>query len=112
MKRLISLALAATLLGSTAASAQGWGGHHSHGGHGWSHHGYYRGHDNSGVAIGLGIFALGALAIAASQNAHRDEAPAYEDRYGPPPSAYDNGPRGYENDAPPPPDNYDSDDGE
>lgn len=89
MKRVLSLALAVSLLGSTAAMAGGWGGHR-HGGHYYgSHHSYYRGNNNAAAAVGLGIFALGALAIISSQNANREPAPAYYDRYGPPPGAYD-----------------------
>jgi hypothetical protein len=114
MKRVIALALAATLLGSTAASAQSWG--HNYRGHGW-HHGYHHGHGDAAAAVGLGIFALGALAIISSQNAHRYDGPAY-DRYGPPPPPPDRygAPYGYDNsydngyDAPPPPDGYDDDD--
>mgnify|MGYP001549216723 CR=1 FL=1 len=114
MKRVIALALAATLLGSTAASAQSWG--HNYRGHGW-HHGYHHGHGDAAAAVGLGIFALGALAIISSQNAHRYDGPAY-DRYGPPPPPPDRygAPYGYDNsydngyDAPPPPDGYDGDD--
>jgi hypothetical protein len=90
MKRVIALALAATLLGSTAASAGSWGHHYR--GHGWHHgHNYHRGHGDAAAAVGLGIFALGALAIISSQNAHRYDEQAY-DAYGPPP--------------PPPPDRY------
>ena len=114
MKRVIALALAATLLGSTAASAQSWG--HNYRGHGW-HHGYHHGHGDAAAAVGLGIFALGALAIISSQNAHRYDGPAY-DRYGPPPPPPDRygAPYGYDNsydngyDTPPPPDGYDDDD--
>jgi hypothetical protein len=107
MKRVIALALAATLLGSTAASAQGWG-HHYRGHGGWNH-GYHHGRGDAAAAIGLGIFALGALAIISSQNAHRYDEPAY-DSYGPPPDRYgapDN--YDYDYDAPPPPDGYDDD---
>lgn len=107
MKRVIALALAATLLGSTAASAQGWGHHYR--GHGGWHHGYHHGNGDAAAAIGLGIFALGALAIISSQNAHRYDAPAY-DRYGPPPPPPDRygAPDYYDNGyyAPPPPDGY------
>jgi hypothetical protein len=108
MKRVIAFALAATLLGSTAASAQGWG-HHNRG-HGW-HHGYshHRGHGDAAAAVGLGIFALGALAIISSQNAHRYDGPAY-DSYGPPPPPPDRysapGSYDYDYNAPPPPDGY------
>lgn len=114
MKRVLSLALAATLLGSTAAMAQpGWGGHYGHDSH-YGHYGrYHHGHGDAAAAIGLGIFALGALAIISSQNAHRYDAPAYDDRYGPPPSDYRDAPGdGYYNDAPPPPEDGDYDDDE
>jgi hypothetical protein len=86
MKRLISAALIASTLaltvGATAASAQPYG---RHGGYGYSRgwNGGYRHHDNTGALVGLGIglFALGAIA-AASANHDR-----YYDRYdyGPPP---------------------------
>ena len=85
MKRLISAALALTLLGATAASAQGYrggygGGHYGHGG-GWHGRG-----DNTGALVGLGIglFALGAIAAASSHDRYEDR---YYDRYdyGPPP---------------------------
>jgi hypothetical protein len=114
MKRVLSLALAATLLGSTAAMAQpGWGGHIGHSYHG-GHYGYYH-HDggDAAAAIGLGIFALGALAIISSQNAHQYDAPGYDDRYGPPPPDYRNAPDSrYDNTPPPPPEDGYYGDGE
>lgn len=79
MKRLISAALALSLLGATAASAQPY----RHGG------GHYRSHNggNNGAAIlglGLGLFALGAIAASSQRDRYEDR---YYDRYdyGPPP---------------------------
>ena len=76
MKRLVSAALALTLLGTAAASAQPYG----RGGYdrGYSHSYRHGGRDNTGALIGLGIglFALGA--IVASQ--HDNERDRYEDR--------------------------------
>jgi hypothetical protein len=85
MKRLLSALTAGTmalsLLGATAASAQpfrhgGYGGYHG------GYHGGWRGHDNTGALVGLGIglFALGAIAAASSRDRYYDR---YE--YGPPP---------------------------
>jgi hypothetical protein len=94
MKRLISAAIALTLLGTAAASAQSYrhGGGYGHGS--YSHGGYSRGYNgrNDGALIGLGIglFALGAIAASSHDR--------YDDRYEygpPPPPAY--GPRGYDN---------------
>ncbi len=110
MKRVIALALAATLLGTSAATAQSWGHHHYD--RGWHHgYGYHHDHGDAAAAIGLGIFALGALAIISSQNAHRYDEPAY-DRYGPPQRDYYGDPddHDYDYDAPPPPDDYDDED--
>ena len=82
MKRLISAALALTLLGTSAAVADPWGRH----GGGWRDHGRYdrgyrHGDNGAGLAIGLGVGLFALAAIAASQ--HNDR---YDDRYG-----YDNG---------------------
>jgi hypothetical protein len=81
IKRIIGAALALSLLGATAASAQGYrhggGGYHGGGYHGGGWHG--RGNDGALIGLGVGLFALGA--IAASQQDR------YYDRYdyGPPP---------------------------
>ena len=81
MKRLISAltagTLALSLLGATAASAQPY----RHGGFGY-HGGWHGRGDNTGALVGLGIglFALGAIAAASSHDRYYDR---YE--YGPPP---------------------------
>lgn len=76
MKRLICSALALSMLGATAASAQPY----RHGGFGYR--GGWHGHNDTGalVGLGLGLFALGAIAAASSHD-------RYDDRfeYGPPP---------------------------
>jgi hypothetical protein len=87
MKRLISAALALTLIGSTAAVADpyghrgGWGG-----GRGNYDRGYRHGDNGAGLAIGLGVGLFALAAIAASQ--HNDR---YDDRYRGYDNGYDNG---------------------
>jgi hypothetical protein len=81
MKRLISAAIALTLLGTAAASAQSYrhGGGYGHGGgysRGWHGRG---GNDGALIGLGIGLFALGAIAASSHDR--------YDDRYeyGPPP---------------------------
>ncbi len=91
MKRLLSAALALSLLSGTAAVA----GPYDHGNRGYSEHHYDRGrHDDTGAAVAVGVGALALFAILASQNNDRRDEAAYErDRgYGP---SYDN--PGYDN---------------
>ncbi len=74
MKRLISAAIALTLLGTAAASAQSYrhGGGFGHGG-GYSRGWHGRGNDGALIGLGIGLFALGAIAAS-----NRDR---YDDRY-------------------------------
>jgi hypothetical protein len=76
MKRLICAALALSMLGATAAAAQPY----HRGGYGYAG-GWHR-HDNTGalIGLGLGLFALGAIAAASDRDRYYDR---YE--YGPPP---------------------------
>lgn len=76
MKRLICAALALSMLGATAASAQPY----RHGGYGYR--GGWHGRNDTGalVGLGLGLFALGAIAAASDHDRYYDR---YE--YGPPP---------------------------
>jgi hypothetical protein len=72
MKRTLCLALALTLLGSTAASADGW----DRGfGRGFRHH---HGGDGAALGFGLGILALG---IIAAESAHNRDRYRSEDGY-------------------------------
>jgi len=94
MKRLLSIGLALSLLGSSAAMAHDSGRDYRHGSYGHSApsrggHGYgYRDNDNgTAAAVGIGILALGLCgALAAQNNSHYDTG-----YYAPPPS------RGYGN---------------
>lgn len=89
MKRLIAATLALSLVGTVAASARPF-----HGGYGGYHGGYHGGwhgrDDGALIGLGVGLFALGAIAAASSQD-------RYYDRYDygppppPPPPAYDYG---------------------
>jgi hypothetical protein len=76
MKRLIAASLALTLLGSVAASAQPY--HHGFGGYSRGWHG--RGDGGALIGLGVGLFALGAIAASANHDRYNDR---YE--YGPPP---------------------------
>lgn len=76
MKRLICAALALSLLGAGAASARPY-----HGGYGGHYHGGWHGRDDGAlIGLGVGLFALGAIAAASSRDRYYDR---YE--YGPPP---------------------------
>ncbi len=78
MKRLVSAALALTLIGTTAAVAQPygygnrWGSSHQYRGD------YRRGDNGAGLAIGLGVGLFALAAIAASQ--HHDRDYGYDNR--------------------------------
>ena len=78
MKRLIAASLALTLLGSAAASAQPY----YHGGFGGGYHrgGWHGRNDGALIGLGIGLFALGAIAASANHDRYYDR---YE--YGPPP---------------------------
>jgi hypothetical protein len=72
MKRLVSAALALSLIGSTAAVADPYG-HGRWGGYSHQDRGDFRRGDNgAGLAIGLGVGLLALGAIAASQHHERD----------------------------------------
>lgn len=80
MKRLICATLALSLLGATAASA----GPYNHGGGYGRHHGGGRDNGAALIGLGIGLFALGA--IAASSQRDRDYGRYYDSYdYGPPP---------------------------
>jgi hypothetical protein len=77
MKRLIAAVLALTLVGATAASAQPY----RHGGYGGYSHGWHgRGNGGALIGLGVGLFALGAIAAASEHDRYQDRY-----AYGPPP---------------------------
>jgi len=80
MKRLIAATLALSLLGTAAVSASPY-----HQGYGGYRHGRWHGHnDGALIGLGVGLFALGAIAAASTHD-------RYYDRYdyrSPPPPAY------------------------
>jgi hypothetical protein len=69
MKRLVCAALALSLIGSTAAVAQPYG--RSGGWGGYSHQDHGRGDNGAGLAVGLGVGLFALAAIAASQHHDR-----------------------------------------
>ena len=96
MKRLIcatlmASTLALSLLGTTAASAQSFRGGigHEGGWHGRNDGWHGRGGDRGAlIGLGIGLFALGAIAAASEHDRYNDR---YYDRYDygpPPPPAY------------------------
>jgi hypothetical protein len=83
MKRLICATLALSLLGATAASAQSFHGGFGHGGysHGGGYGGWHgRGDGGALLGLGVGLFALGAIAAASEHDRYNDRY-----NYGPPP---------------------------
>ena len=86
MKRLICATLALSLLGATAASAQSFHGGFGHGGFGhgggYGREGGWHGRGDGGalLGLGLGLFALGAIAASSEHDRYYDR---YD--YGPPP---------------------------
>jgi hypothetical protein len=89
MKRLICATLALSLLGATAASAQSYHGGFGHRG-GYGHGDGWHGRGDGGALLGLGVglFALGAIAAASEHDRYQDR---YYDNYNygpPPPPAY------------------------
>src|ERR1700747_2969178 len=69
MKRVLAASLALSLLGTTAASADGWNG-------GGRHHGHFFGHGSGGVALGIGLGILGLGLLASESHRHY-----YDDGY-------------------------------
>lgn len=89
MKRLVSAALALSLLCGTAAYADPFGPgprHHNGFDRGWHH----RHDDGAGtaVAVGVGLLALTAIIAAADRDRERARDRAYENDYPPPPPRY------------------------
>jgi Ni/Co efflux regulator RcnB len=78
MKRLLSAALAFSLIGSTAAFADPYGHAYGYGNHGYGNYGYsdrdyrYRRHNDNGGAIVFGLGVLTLAAVLASQHHEHD----------------------------------------
>ena len=93
MKRVLSIALALTLMGSSVAMARGYqgGGYVDRRGYnGYSapyrgDYGYRDRSNNTAAAVGMGILALGLFAALASQHNSDPYASGY---YAPPPPRY------------------------
>ena len=83
MKRLLSIVLALSLVGTSAAFAKGHGSGPQHGRYAYGYSGHHRGGNNAAAAVGFGLLALGVIGIIASQqNRNYDRgyyapAPAY-----------------------------------
>jgi len=91
MKRLLSIMLALSLAGGTAAYA----GNYGHGGYHGYDGGYGRYHGNgNGAAVVAGIGVLALIAIMASQNRHDERQPVMDNP--PPPQPYDAYPQDYQ----------------
>jgi opacity protein-like surface antigen len=96
MKRLIAATLALSLLGTAAASARSFG---HHGGFGGGYHGggWHGRNDGALIGLGVGLFALGALAAASSSHDRYYDQYDYGPPPPPPPPVYDRyGPQPYQ----------------
>ncbi len=94
--KIVSVALAATLLTATAGTAAPRNNNYNRAPRVQTHS------NNNAAALGFGLFALGLLAVVASQNNQRNDnryyappppppppPPRYRDSYGPPADYYD-----------------------
>jgi len=91
MKRLLSIVLALSLVGTSAAFAKGPGYGPQHGGYAYGYSGHHRGSNNAAAAVGFGLLALGVIGIIASQQNRN-----YDRGYYAPVPAYGYGGYGYQ----------------